>query len=96
MRGGKLLETALGRLQGNSETAPQAKKAGGDATVASPTVLRSKPEKSEGGHSAPFSPYPLVRAATGSPSCERDNFTWERARRRPRTGPGSRPDGRRG
>jgi hypothetical protein len=31
----------------SSETAPQAKKTGGDATVASPTVPRSKPEKSE-------------------------------------------------
>jgi hypothetical protein len=53
------------------------------------------------GRSAPFSPYPLssllplVRAATGSPLCERDNFTRERACRRPRTGPGFRPDRRR-
>jgi hypothetical protein len=39
--------------------APQVKNAGGDVTVASSTVPRSDSEKSEGGQSPPFPPYPL-------------------------------------
>jgi hypothetical protein len=51
--------SSLGCLQESLEMAPQVKNAGGDVTVASSTVPRSDSEKSEGGQSPPFPPYPL-------------------------------------